>query len=160
MNNFLLIVSILVAIYGVYNIIRPFFIRKRLHDENEVMFLAPKSVYFFIIAFALATVMNISLYIYINRMYFHLLSSVSFTLGCTEFSKSYIIFLKDGWYIDGTYFTIEEVVNHGEVHILPHLNFRSIFKVATKNKKSYAYVSKNKEGIISNRIKSIGISKS
>ena len=135
MNNFLLIVSILVAIYGVYNIIRPFFIRKRLHDEYEVMFLAPKSVYFFIIAFALATVMNISLYIYIN-------------------------FLKDGWYIDGTYFTIEEVVNHGEVHILPHLNFRSIFKVATKNKKSYAYVSKNKEGIISNRIKSIGISKS
>jgi len=71
-----------------------------------------------------------------------------------------MIFLHEGWFIDGTYFTLEEVVNHGEFYILPHLNFRSIFKVATKNKKSYGYVCKKKEGIINNRIRSAGIVKS
>jgi hypothetical protein len=71
-----------------------------------------------------------------------------------------MIFLCEGWFIDGTYFTLEEVVNHGELYILPHLNFRSIFKVSIKNKKSYGYVSKKKEGIINNRIKATGIVKS
>ncbi len=154
--NFFLILSILVAAYGIYSIVRPFFIRKKLQGGYEVMFLAPKSVYFFIILFTLATVINLLLYVQMCRFYFLLISSVCFTFGCTEFSKSYIIFLKEGWYINGIYFTLEEVVNHGELYILPHLNFRSIFKVATKNKKSYGYVCKKKEGIISRKIKSIG----
>lgn len=160
MNKFLVIVSILVAIYGVYNIIRPLFLWKKFRDGYEVMFSAPKTVYFFIIVFAIVAVMDIFLYVYINRFYFLLVSSICFTFGCTELSKSYIIFLKDGWYIDGTFFTLEEVANHGELYILPHLNFRSIFKVATKNKKSYGYVSKKKESIISSKIKAMGITKS
>lgn len=159
MNRFLVIVSVIVAIYGVYNIIRPIFIRKKLRDGYQIMFLASKSVYYFIIVFELVSIMMIIAYIYENHMVYILLASLCFTSGCTELSKSYIIFLKEGWYINGTYFTLEEVMNHGELYILPHLNFRSIFKVATKNKKAYGYVCKKKESIISSRIKSIGIEK-
>lgn len=160
MNNFFLIVSVIVTIYGVYNIIRPIFIGKKFRAGYQVMFLAPKSVYFFIIISASATITNILLYVHYNRFIFLFIASLCFTIGCTEFSKSYMIFLHEGWFIDGTYFTLEDVVNHGEFYILPHLNFRSIFKVATKNKKSYGYVSKKKEGIINSRIKSAGIVKS
>lgn len=160
MNNFLLIVAIIVAIYGVYNIMRPIFIGRKLRAGYQVMFLAPKSVYFFIIIFVLATITNVLLYIHYNYFIFLFIASICFTCGCTEFSKSYMIFLHKGWFIDGTYFALEEVVNHGEFYILPHLNFRSIFKVATKNKKSYGYVCKKKESIINSRIKSMGIVKS
>lgn len=156
MKYLYLIISIILLVYAFYDLGKTLILKKRRPKEKrKLFFLAPYSVYMIISLLFLLSLVSIILFLSNQRYSFLLFASVFLCCGCLEFTKCFIIVLKDGWYLHGVYFTTEEIKNCGQFYIMPHANFRTIYKVTTEGKSSYIYISKKNEDKLNQKIRSV-----
>lgn len=156
MKYFYLIISVILLAYAFYDLCKTLILKKRRQKEKrKLFFLAPKSVYLIIMLLSLLSIVSIALFFPHQRYHYLLFASVFLCCGCLEFTKCFIIVLKDGWYLHGVYFTTEEIKNCGQFYIMPHANFRTIYKVTTGDKSSYIYISKKNEDKLNQKIRTV-----
>lgn len=125
----------------VIDLILPFIKCKKNNSNYKIRFVAPKLQYVVLFFSFLGAIYFIISFIKYNHMNNLIFLNLIIIIGTEVLSKSFILFCKDGLYLNGTFFTYEEK-KEGQFIKKIKLWYRRIYAIKTSNKYAYIYSSK------------------